>query len=174
MNTTDSLLDNQRLANVASSEHAISVARDEVGAHEPNLQEQLHRLHADFVNFRRRVGNISEQAANDRTSDIVSLLLPVLDDFDRAFATDTADAAYAEGVRLTYRHFLRVLESLGVETVPAVGEVFDPHIHEAVSRIVSDESGDGFVLNELRKGYRLNGRLLRPAQVMVANSPSSE
>ncbi len=69
MNTRDSPVDNDRLANSASSGQAMPAARDEVAAREPSSQEQLHRLRADFVNFRRRVSNISEQAANDRTSD---------------------------------------------------------------------------------------------------------
>ena len=173
MNTNDSSRDNPTVATFASTDPAISVAPDELATNRPHLQEQLHRLHADFVNFRRRVSNIGEQAANDRAIEIVTLLLPVLDDFERALATDTADMAYAEGVRLIHWHLLRVLEGLGVEAVPTLGEVFDPHIHEAVGRIVTDKSAEGIVVDELRKGYRLNGRLLRPAQVVVAAWPSA-
>jgi molecular chaperone GrpE (heat shock protein) len=103
---------------------------------------------------------------------IMTVLLPVIDDFDRALAAETLDAAYAEGVRLTYRHLLGVLENLGLEQIRAVGEVFDPYVHEAVTRVMTADAPEGTVVEEFRKGYRLrDGRLLRPAQVSVAASP---
>jgi molecular chaperone GrpE len=153
-----------------SQRDAAAVSRDEVSGESASTQEQLHRLQADFVNFRRRVSNAAEQAATDRAAEILTLLLPVLDNFDRALAAETADAAYAEGVSMTYRHLFSVLASLGLEPIRAVGEPFDPHIHEAVIRVITGEVTEGTVLEELRKGYLLNGRLLRPAQVSVAAS----
>jgi molecular chaperone GrpE len=154
-----------------SSRDRAAFSRDEVSGEGANTQEQLHRLQADFINFRRRVNNIAEQAANDRAAEILTLLLPVLDNFDRALAAETSDGAYAEGVGLTYRHLLGVLKSLGLEPVPAVGEAFDPHIHEAVTSVATDDAPEGTVLEEFRRGYLLNGRILRPAQVSVVASP---
>ncbi|MGH9627490.1 MAG: nucleotide exchange factor GrpE [Bryobacteraceae bacterium] len=166
-------LDNIMNGDVSPIESA-SVSRDELSGAVRNLQEQLQRLQADFVNFRRRVSNIADQAANDRSAEILMLLLPVLDNFDRALAAETCDAAYAEGVSLTYRHLLNVLKNLGLEPIPAVREAFDPHIHEAITRVMTDEAADGTVLQEFRKGYLLKGMLLRPAQVSVAASPGKD
>jgi molecular chaperone GrpE len=157
-----------------SPRESVSVSRDELSGAVGNVQEELQRLQADFVNFRRRVSNIADQAANDRAAEILMLLLPVLDNFDRALAAETCDAAYAEGVSLTYRHLVGVLKSLGLEPLHTVGETFDPHVHEGITRVVTDEAADGTVLQEFRRGYVLKGILLRPAQVSVAASPGKD
>jgi molecular chaperone GrpE len=159
-------------AEVLPPEMVPRVALDDVSAGTTNVQEQLTRLQADFVNFRRRAADISSRAAHDRAVEIVTLLLPVIDNFERALRTGTTDAAYAEGVRLTYRQLMGALTSIGLEQVPAIGGAFDPHVHEAMRRVETDAVPEGTVLEELRKGYLLNGTLLRPAQVSVAASPS--
>ena len=151
-----------------------SVSRDELSGAVEDVQEQLQRLQADFVNFRRRVSNIADKAADDRAAEILTLLLPVLDNFDRALTAETSDATYAEGVRLTYRHLMGVVTSLGLKPIHAVGERFDPNLHYGVASLMTEEATDGSVIEELRKGYLLKGRLLRPAQVYVAASPGTD
>ena len=146
---------------------------DEVSASPADVHEQLRRLHADFANFRRRAADIADRAAHDRAVQILTLLLPVADNFERAIETETADAAYAEGIRLTYRHLISILAAIGLEPVRAAGEAFDPQVHEAVSRVETDTVPEGTVLQVFRKGYRLNGTLMRPAQVSVAASSTS-
>ena len=147
------------------------VATDDLSASPADLQEQLRRLQADFANFRRRGADIADRAAHDRAVQIVTLLLPVIDNFERALETETTDAAYAEGVRLTFRHLTSTLANIGVEPIPAAGEAFDPRVHEAVRRLETDTVPEGIVVEVHQKGYRLNGTLLRPAQVSVAASP---
>jgi molecular chaperone GrpE len=159
-------------AEVSPPEMLPRVALDDVSACTTNVQEQLTRLQADFINFRRRAADIADRAAHDRAVEIVALLLPVIDNLERALGTETTDAPYSEGVRLTYRQLMGTLASIGLEPVRAAGEAFDPRIHEALRRIGTDELPEGTVLEELRKGYLLNGTLLRPAQVSVAASLS--
>jgi molecular chaperone GrpE len=157
---------------VSPPEVAPRLVLDDVSASTTNVQEQLTRLQADFINFRRRAADTADQAAHDRAVKIVTLLLPVVDNFERALRTETTDAAYAEGVRLTYRQLMGTLASIGLEPVRAVGEPFDPHVHEAMRRVETDAVPEGTVLEELRKGYILSGTLLRPAQVAVAGALS--
>jgi molecular chaperone GrpE len=144
---------------------------DDVSAPEANPHEQLQRLQADFANFRRRVADSAGRAAHHRAVDIATLLLPVIDNFERALVAETTDAAYAEGVRLTYRHLINTLAGIGLEPIVAMGRPFDPHVHEALRRIETDAVPDGTVVEELRRGYRLGDTLLRPAQVSVAAAP---
>jgi molecular chaperone GrpE len=148
-----------------------AVATDDLSASPADAHEQLRRLQADFANFRRRGADIADRAAHDRAVQIVTLLLPVMDNFERALEAESTDAAYAEGVRLTFRHLTSTLANIGLEPVRAAGEAFDPRVHEAVRRVETDTVPEGTVLEVLQKGYRLNGTLLRPAQVSVAADP---
>ena len=157
---------------VSPPEVALKVVLDDVSASTTNVQEHLTRLQADFVSFRRRAADIANRAARDQAVEIVTMLLPIIDNFERALSTGTTDAAYAEGVRLTYRQLMGALTSIGLEHVPATGRAFDPHVHEAMRRVETDAVPEGIVLEEVCKGYLLNGTLLRPAQVSVAASAS--
>ena len=148
-------------------------AHHDLSAPAVTAQEQLRRLQADFANFRRRAADVADRAAHDRAVQIVALLLPVLDNFERALRAETTDFAYAEGVRLTYRQLMSILTSIGLEPIRAAGEAFDPHVHEAVRRVETDAVPEGIILEELRKGYQLNGALVRPSHVSVAASQSS-
>jgi molecular chaperone GrpE len=85
------------------------VVLDDVSASTTNMQEQLTRLQADFVNFRRRAADIANRAAHDQAVEIVTMLLPIIDNFERALRTKTTVAAYAEAVRLTYQHLMSTL-----------------------------------------------------------------
>jgi molecular chaperone GrpE len=161
-------------AEVPARETSPVAGLDDVSGCAVNVQEQLHRLQADFANFRRRAANIAERSALDRAVEIVTLLLPVIDNLERALGTETTDAAYAAGMRLTYRHLMNTLTSIGLEPICAAGEAFDPHVHEAVMRVETDAVPEGTILEVFEKGYRLNGNLLRPAQVSVVVFSSSD
>ena len=99
-------------------------------------------------------------------------LLPVLDDFERALQTDTADKNYARGMELIYQRLKETLDKMGVETLDSVGKPFDPHVHHAIEMTPSSDVPDHTVLTEYQRGYNFRGRLLRAAMVKVAVTPS--
>jgi len=156
----------------ADHDEAVALLLSEVAAARGDADgylEDLRRLAAEFENYRKRTAR--EQAAHvERASQrVVESLLPVLDSFDAAFTHDPqtpTEAKLIEGMRSTYQQLLAVVAKEGVEIIPTVGEAFDPEIHEAVS---SPAGGDGslIVAAELRRGYRLQGRVLRAALVAL-------
>lgn len=138
--------------------------------------DRLLRTAADLDNFRKRAAREKEEAARFASASLVERMLPVLDAFELglAAAAGAADAtAIAEGMRMTFNQLAAVLRDEGVEPVDAAGQAFDPHLHEAVAHQESAEVPEGHVLQQLRKGYRLRDRLLRPATVVVAKPPGS-
>ncbi|MGI6679053.1 MAG: nucleotide exchange factor GrpE [Dehalobacterium sp.] len=135
------------------------------------LVNLTQRLQADFENFRRRTRGEREELIRYATEDIITQLLPVLDNFERAIAAagdGEEGKGYLEGVEMIYRQLLQVLTNEGLEMVESVGCVFDPNCHEAVMQIDGGETAKDTVLEELQKGYRLKGKLIRPSMVKVA------
>jgi molecular chaperone GrpE len=132
-----------------------------------------HRSAADFANYKRRTDEERANASQFAATILVGKLLAVLDDFDRALDSVPADASdpWVEGVRLTERKLRNVLESEGVTPIEAIGQAFDPNVHEAVVHEETTEAPDNHVIAELQRGYRLHDRVLRPALVKVANNP---
>lgn len=129
------------------------------------------RAQADFDNFRRRTLKEKEDLAKFASMKLVSDLVPVLDNFERAIATNTADSAtdsFAKGVDMIYRQFLGVLEQEGLAAMNVVGQPFNPELHQAVMQVESDGYEEGIVVEELQKGYTLKERVLRPAMVKVS------
>jgi molecular chaperone GrpE len=132
------------------------------------------RSAADFANFKRRTDEERSVIGQVGTALLISKMLGVLDDFDRALANVPPDAheGWVEGVRLVERKLRTVLEAEGVTPIDALGEPFDPNLHEAVVHEPTTEHPDNTVIAELQRGYRLNDRVLRPAMVKVANNPN--
>jgi molecular chaperone GrpE len=126
---------------------------------------RTQRLLADFANFRRRVGRERETARRDGARDALLPLLSVLDDFERALAAGSVDPGFYEGVVAIHRRFVAALREAGAEPIEAVGQPFDPTVHEAVETIPGDP--EGLVARETRRGWRLGHELLRPARVVV-------
>ena len=145
----------------------LQAARDEAQA----TFAQYQRLAADFENFKRR----SRQDLADRTQyaneELVRKLLPILDNFKRALehAPENIDPGWYEGIKLVARQFEETLQAQGLSTISAVGERFDPAQHEAIAREETDEHEEGTVVEEMRPGYRLHNRVLRPTLVKVAH-----
>ena len=135
--------------------------------------DRLARLQADFENYRRRVRQEREELAAFAAEGLITRLLPVLDNLDRAIKAETGAGAEAwrQGVEMTLKQFQDVLAREGVETIPAEGLPFDPTAHEAVMQVESEEHEDNIVVEELQKGYRLGGRVIRPAMVKVSRRP---
>ncbi len=130
------------------------------------------RARAEFSNYRKRSEAERDQLVFLTGVKIVERLLPVIDDFDRALAQlpdDLRDNGWIEGVRLTWRKLIGLLEDEGVSPIPvAPGDAFDPALHEAVTHEESDEFGEGQIIAEVQKGYRIRDRVLRPSLVRVA------
>ena len=133
------------------------------------------RSAADFANYKRRTEEDRSLLAQAGTTLLVSKLLAVQDDFDRALASvpDEVHEGWLEGIRLVERKLRSVLESEGVTPIEALGEPFDPNVHEAVVHEPTTEHPDNTVIEELQRGYRLHDRVLRPSLVKVANNPQT-
>jgi molecular chaperone GrpE len=134
--------------------------------------DRLLRKTAEFDNYRKRVERERREQADQSVIDILGELLPVVDDFERALATPAGPAAeiYRKGIELIHSKLQDLLRKQGVRPIEAVGTDFDPNLHQAVSSEESPEHRDGEVVEELRKGYMIRERLLRPAMVKVAKA----
>jgi len=137
----------------------------------------LLRALAEVDNVKRRTQRERDDYVRYANESLVRELVPVLDNFDRALeaARATREAAkVVEGITLIQRELLRVLERVGVTRYSALGERFDPNRHEATGRAVSGEQPPDTIVAEIAPGYMLNGRLVRPAQVIVAAAPDED
>ena len=138
-----------------------------------HYRDLLLRKAAEFDNYRKRTERERREQADRSVSDVLLELLPVLDDFERALNADAGSEGvdpYRLGVALIHRQLLDLLKRRGVRPIDAVGTEFDPHVHQAVTTEVVEGGRDGEVLEELRRGYMLGERLLRPAMVKVART----
>jgi molecular chaperone GrpE len=139
------------------------------------LKEQLAYLAAEFENFRKRVAREREAQAAFGNEQLLRAVLPFLDNLERAMGQEGASAvALLSGVRMTHDQFLLELRKFGLEQLSAQGGTFDPSLHEAIASVPASGKPGGTILAEARKGYLLNGRLLRPAQVTVASAPPED
>jgi molecular chaperone GrpE len=134
-----------------------------------NLFDRLARLQAEFDNYRKRSARENADFRDFAVADAARTLLPVMDSFSLALKNASAKPEdLRKGVELIHKQLQDVLQKLNVERVPAQGQPFDPNVHEAIEVVESDEVPDHHVLEELQPGYRIKGRLLRPAMVRVA------
>jgi len=146
---------------------------DAVRAEREDLLNSLVRLQADFENYRKRIERDRAAEHYRAVGSAIEPILPILDDFERALEThrDPAYAKFREGFDLIYRRLWGALAKLGLKRIEAAGKQFDPHQHQAVERVESNDHPDGAVLAELAPGYRFHDRVLRPAMVRVAVHP---
>jgi len=141
-----------------------AVERDE-------YHDKYLRTEAEFDNARKRMERDTRDFVKFANENIISELFPILDSFDSAIQqmeTKEKDNPFLEGLKMLQKKFHKVLEENGLSVMTAVGEKFDPIKHEAVMKVKSDNHKDGHVAEEVRKGYMLNGKVLRPAMVKVA------
>lgn len=129
------------------------------------------RAQADFANFKKRIEQERAEFAKFANSALMSSLLPVIDDFERALenASEQIDSGWIAGIELIYRKLLTELENQGLSKIEADGQDFDPNFHQAV---LYEEGDEGKVIEELQKGYMLHDRLLRPTMVKVGKGNS--
>ena len=137
-----------------------------------DFYDRLLRKTAEFDNYRKRIERERREQADQSVVDLLIELLSVVDDFDRALTVDAGEggAAYRRGVELIHTKLHDLLRKQGVRPIQALGADFDPNLHQAVMQESSPEHREGEVIGELRRGYTIGDRLLRPAMVKVATA----
>ncbi|MCE0484647.1 MAG: nucleotide exchange factor GrpE [Methylacidiphilales bacterium] len=148
-----------------------------LAAQAAELKDRLLRSQAEWDNSRKRIQKEKEEAVRYAAEALLEKLLPVLDNFEmgvQAARTATDAKAVAQGFEMVQSQLNQVLREAGVEPIDAVGHPFDPHRHEALGHHESEEHPEGHVMTQLRKGYKLKDRLLRPASVFVAKPPEGK
>ena len=145
-------------------------------AESKELQEKAARQQAEFDNFRKRLEREKSEAVKYANTNLLEELLPVIDNFELGLmAADTASDAksIAMGMQMVKTQLDKFIEDSGISPIDAVGQEFDPNLHEAVSQQETDEHPDGTIIEQSRKGYKMGDRLIRPASVIVAKTPGS-
>jgi len=150
---------------------ALETELQKVKAERDSLLDRLARAQAEFENVRRRASREQQEYRDYATLDAIKSLLPVIDSLERALRAKSDAGDFRGGIELIYKQLQDALAKLGVRPIPAVGELFDPHYHEAIEMVETDETPDHEVLEELQRGYKFKDRLLRPAMVKVARNP---
>ena len=175
--SSDRVNDVEKTAASAEAEQAALQAEDVASLQKSLAEEKAkaerylanwQRAQADYINFKKRSEQEKDEVKQFGNAMLIVSLLPVLDDLERALASVSANMAgltWVDGVRLIYRKLRTILEAQGLSEIKAVGQLFDPKLHEAVLRAPGEE---GIVLEELQKGYRLREeRVIRPSMVVV-------
>jgi len=155
----------------AKAEETVEAAetQPEADAEEEAWSAKYVRLMADFQNYKKRVEKEKSDIYAYANEKLVTELLTVIDNFDRALAHECADESYVEGMRMIFKQLSGVLEKAGLEEINALGEDFNPNYHNAVMMEDNDAYESGKVTNVMQKGYMLNKKVIRPAMVMVNN-----
>ena len=150
---------------------------------EPNWKDQYARMLADFDNYRKRVARDKEELAQFAAKDILKDLLPTVDNLALALEkAENKDDPFVQGVKLAYDGFIKALADHGATPIDSLGEPFDANFHDALAQLPSPDVAEGVVMNEVKRGWLLHGKLLRAAQVVVssgapekpAESPAAE
>ena len=156
----------------AAGDPPVVVREDELEklrAERDNLFDRLARLQAEFDNYRKRSARENAEFRDFAVADAARTLLPVIDNFSLALKNASAKPEdLRKGVELIHKQLQDVLQKLNVERIAAQGQPFDPNLHEAIEVVESNDVPDHHVLEELQPGYRIKGKLLRPAMVRVA------
>ncbi|MDM7925308.1 MAG: nucleotide exchange factor GrpE [bacterium] len=158
-----------------NTEEAMAASREPTAPAEPDVEslylDQLRRLKAEFDNYRKRVEKEKSEFFGMAKGRVITGLLPVLDDLERmAMFAKSAEGDFASGVELIFQKMKAALSSEGLSEIKSVGQPFDPEFHEAIETVACVPEQDGMVVEELQRGYTLQGRLLRPSRVRVGKS----
>jgi molecular chaperone GrpE len=151
----------------------LTVANETIAQLEAKIEEvenRALRAQADFENYRRRTLQEKEAANKYRAQNLVTELLPVLDNFERALKVEEPDekmVPFLQGMNMVYRQLLDAVTTEGLEVVEAVGKEFDPYVHQAVMQVEDSEFASNTVVEEFQKGYKLKDRVIRPSMVKV-------
>lgn len=134
-----------------------------------DITDRYKRVFAEFENYKKRSSKERESLYGSILADIVTVMLPVIDNLEKAVEATTKDENYKQGVELVLKQFKDVLKSQGVEEIKAVGETFDPELHEAVSSVIDENLGEKEIKEDYRKGYKIGSKVIRHSMVVVAN-----
>ena len=133
------------------------------------LDDRYKRILAEFENSKKRNSKERERLYSSLLSEIIEIILPVVDNLENAVKVETQDENYKKGIELVLKQLKDVLASKGVTEIKAIGETFDPELHEAVGSIQDDNLGEKEIVQEYRKGYKLGTKVIRHSMVVVAN-----
>jgi molecular chaperone GrpE len=154
-----------------------SAAADDKVPDREVLEDRLLRLQADFENFKKRTHRERGELVRRAAENLMTELLPILDHFELGFenaSNHEANPAVVEGFRIVYDQMVSGLKKHGLEPIDAMGQAFDPHLHEAITHLPSEDRPADSVIQQTRRGYMLGDRLLRAAQVVVSSGPAVE
>lgn len=143
--------------------------KDKIKEEIDEMNDRYKRLLAEFENYKKRTQKDKEGLKDLLVSDIMTSILPVIDNLEKAVKVQTEDKAYQDGVKMVLKQLQDVLLYNGVKEIETVGKKFDPELHEAVSHVTDEKHGENVIIEEFRKGYRIGNRVIRHSMVIVAN-----
>lgn len=164
----------KRIKSMSEELEGLRQEMEQLQKEKDELLAKLQRVSADYANFEKRAPKQIADTVTYEKEKIIKTLLPVLDNFEHALANaDSAEnvEVLVKGIRIVYDQMLDILKSHDVEQIKAVGEKFDPVLHEAMLQRAEPEAEDDIVLEEFQRGYVLNGRVIRPSKVIVNKHP---
>ncbi|MGN0587645.1 MAG: nucleotide exchange factor GrpE [Oscillospiraceae bacterium] len=132
-------------------------------------KDKYLRVAAEYDNFRRRSTNDRLNAVADAKANVITEVLSVIDNFERALAAECSDENYKKGVEMIFNQYTAILTKLGVTEIEAQGQPFDPNVHHAVNQVEDENFGENTVCQVFQKGYKLGDKVIRCAMVVVAN-----
>lgn len=154
-------------------------ASEEISAEQKRIEElekqlgdekdKYLRVAAEYDNFRKRSVNDRLNAVADAQAKVITEILSVIDNFERAMDAECSDENYKKGVEMIFKQYTGILDKLGVTEIKALGEPFDPNIHHAVNQVEDENFGENTVCQVFQKGYKLGDKVIRCAMVVVAN-----
>ncbi len=158
----------------SSSEEELNRKLEEQSSECEQLKDQLLRVRADFDNYRKRMLREMNQIRQTASANLIRAFLPALDNLERALAHASAEEGFVEGVGMVYKQFQEAFSNEGLEPIPALHEVFDPNVHDALATMPSESVEAGRIMEEYERGYRLRDTVLRPARVVVSSGVPEE
>ncbi|MDE5946497.1 MAG: nucleotide exchange factor GrpE [Oscillospiraceae bacterium] len=163
------IIDNAQETSEDSDEYNDDMTKkiEELNTKLEESEDKYLRLLAEYDNFRKRTAKEKIEAFGNASAKCIESILPVMDSFERAVLTECADEAYKNGMDMIFNQFKSALEKLDIKEVPALGEDFDPNIHNAITKVDNEEFESGKICQVYQKGYKIGDRLIRPAMVAV-------
>ena len=164
--------ENEEKKEQAINEESVNQENTELEKINKELEEttdRLKRLMAEFENYKKRSSKERELLYNSILADVISAILPAVDNLDKAVNTQTKDEQYKQGIELVDKQIKDVLNSFGVQKIESVGQKFDPEIHEAVNHVEDPDLGEQEIKDEYRAGYKIGNKVIRHSMVIVAN-----
>ena len=166
---TEPVQEEQLEQEVVQPEETTEAPADPLAEQLAQQEDKYLRLAAEYDNFRKRTAKEKESIWTEVKANTAAAFLPVYDNLERAIKQETADEAYKKGVEMTMNQLKEVFSKLGIEEIPALGEQFDPNLHNAVMHIDDENLGENVVAQVFQAGFRCGEKVIRFAMVQVAN-----